>query len=177
MKNKNRKIIKSLRISLLIFGFFCLVILPTRANFSDTAKIIGNYLESAYPCPDFNKDGRVNLSDFAYFGQYYNHSNLEKDYNFFADFNWDGKIDENDLNIFAYYYQGPYTCGPDPMIPFRKTCPDYNQDGKINLSDFAYFGQYFSQQNLAADLNQDGAVSDKDKAIFELYYRGMLFCI
>jgi hypothetical protein len=153
-----------------------LVSIPTSAIFNDSVKITDNSFQVAYPCPDFNADGFVNLSDFAYFGQYYNHTNQDSDYNFFADFNWDGKIDKNDLDIFAYYYQGPYTCGPDPMIPFRKTCPDYNQDGKINLSDFAIFGRYFSQQNPAADLNKDGAVNDKDKAIFELFYRGTLVC-
>lgn len=124
------------------------------------------------PCPDFNGDNWVNLSDFAYLGSAYGKSVGDPEFNAQADFDQDGDIDETDKIIFSIYYNGPFTCGQDYLVNINDMlCPDFNGDGKVNLSDFAFFGQYLNENNtVMADFDSDGDVDEDDLAIFGIFY-------
>ena len=60
-------------------------------------------------CPDFNQDYVVNLSDFTFFGEYYDTQNL------LADFDGDGDVDEMDQNIFEMFYNTDCICADYPV--------------------------------------------------------------
>ncbi|MFH1366502.1 MAG: dockerin type I domain-containing protein [Patescibacteria group bacterium] len=132
-------------------------------------------------CPDFNNDGKVNLSDLAFFGQYVDGQNTAM-----ADFDSDGDVDDDDLSIFSIFYNTDYDCGgsvqnvcavqnvaaPVPAVP----CPDFNGDNQVNLSDFSFFSQYMSSNDLRADFDGSGKVDDVDLNIFSANYNKPFTC-
>jgi fibro-slime domain-containing protein len=122
------------------------------------------------PCPDFNDDGKVNLSDFAVFGKMYGEKGT---YNQEGDFDQNGKIDEFDKLVFETYYNDKLFTGCSTFPNLEGLCPDYNGDYKVNLSDLPYF----TAGNLKTDLNGNGIrIDEEDAAIFSVYYNSNYIC-
>lgn len=121
---------------------------------------------------DFNRDTKVDFTDFAIFASYWQTEECnEPNWCQGTDLDTDGDVDINDLRLFAEYWL--------KTTEYNVRSRDFNRDAKVDFTDFTVFASHWQETNCrnpdwceGTDLDTNGSVDINDLMLFCQYWLG-----